>query len=120
MRAILIEILAADPGRDDVDRPDVAQRALGLIECLARRVVSRGFRAAHQLDDLHDSHLSPPSASTTVPLALTPSSNAARCHGPTASASASGTAAVSTRNRSIAAAIAAASSSLGVRAMPEA
>src|SRR5215212_6510320 len=57
VRAVLVEVLAADPGGDDVDGADVAQRPRRLLERLLRRVVGRCLRAADQLDDLHYRHL---------------------------------------------------------------
>src|SRR4051794_39905535 len=56
--AVLVEVLAADAGRNDVDRPDVSQRRLRRRQRLLRGVVGRRFRAADQLDDLHYSHAS--------------------------------------------------------------
>src|SRR4051795_804084 len=56
--AVLVEVLAPDTGRDDVDRPDVPQRRLRRRQRLLRGVVGRRFRAADQLDDLHYSHAS--------------------------------------------------------------
>src|SRR6202044_418674 len=80
-------------------------------------IVGRRLGAADELDDFHDCHLAPPRAcgSWMSCLAPTPSSSAARCHGPTASVGASaGPAANSDSKRAIAAAIAAATAPVAV------
>src|SRR4051794_27897019 len=120
MGAVLVQVLAADTGRDDVDRADVAQSALRLGKRLPGGVIGRRLRASDQLDDLHHCHRIPPSRSLMVTLrAPTPSSSAARVHGSTVS-SAGGSGVVSARNRSTAATIAAASSALALRFMGKA
>src|SRR6476659_2305341 len=111
--AVLVEVLAPNSGRDDVDGADVAQGSLSLAQRLFRSVVGGRLGTSDQLDDFHDSHLAPPSESCTVSLALTPSSSAACCHGPTGAGASPGTAPTSPSNRAMAAATAAASSPLG-------
>src|SRR5436189_2034161 len=54
--AVLVEVVAADPGRDDVDGADVPQRALRRLQRLRRGVVGRRLRAPDELDDLHYGH----------------------------------------------------------------
>src|SRR6185295_8990254 len=54
--AVLVEVLAPDAGADDVDRADVPQRCLGLLQRLHRRIVAGRLRATHQLDDLDYGH----------------------------------------------------------------
>src|SRR5207244_7093402 len=54
---VLVEVVAADAGRDDVDRADVPQRALRRLQRLRRGVVGRRLRAADELDDLHYGHV---------------------------------------------------------------
>src|SRR5688572_25320450 len=54
---VLIEVLPADAGGDDVHSADVAQGARSLLEGLLSRIVTRRLRASHQLDDLHYRHL---------------------------------------------------------------
>src|SRR4051794_20601214 len=52
----LIEVLTAQPRGDDVDRADVAKRALCLFERLLRGVIRRLLGASNQLNDLYDGH----------------------------------------------------------------
>src|SRR4051794_25276855 len=104
MGPVLIQVLTADSGRDDVDGADVAQRPLRLAQCLFRRIVGRGFRAPDQLDNFHDSHFDPPSSSSTLSLALTPSISAARCHWSTGAGASPAALPSSASNRAIAAA----------------
>src|SRR4029077_15135361 len=112
--AVLVEVLAADAGRDDFDRADVAQRALGLQQRLFGGVVGGRLGATDQLDDCHDSHADPPRRSSMVSLALTPSSRAARCQAGACWRSGAAAEANSASNWAIAAATAAASSPLAV------
>src|SRR4051794_17551910 len=55
---VLVEVLAAEAGADDVDRADVAQLLLGALERLAGGVVGGLLRASDELDDLDYGHLS--------------------------------------------------------------
>ena len=55
-RAPLVEVLAAQARRHDVDRLDVAQRHARLVERRLHRIVRALARAADQLDDLGDRH----------------------------------------------------------------
>src|SRR4029078_7912814 len=56
MGAPLVEVLSAEARRDDVDRADVAERALRLLQRLLRGVIRRLLGASDQLDDLYDGH----------------------------------------------------------------
>src|SRR5262249_56447323 len=52
----LIEVLTSETSADDVDRPDVAKRALGLLQRLLGGVIRRLLGASNHLDDLYDAH----------------------------------------------------------------
>ena len=52
--APLVEVLAAEAGRDHVDRSDVPKRGLGLLERLLCGVIRGLLGASNQLDDLYD------------------------------------------------------------------
>src|SRR5215217_1371384 len=54
--AVLVEVLPPNSRADDVDGPDVPQRALRLAERLLGRVVGGRLRASNQLDDLDNRH----------------------------------------------------------------
>ena len=108
---VLVEVLAADPGRDDVDGADVAQRALRLASaCLAASSVDVLELPTSSMIFTTAISIPPSESCEQCSLAPTPSSSAARCHGPIVSGRSLAAGAVSARNRSIAAAIAAASS----------
>src|SRR5512134_1275298 len=56
VRPPLVEVLAAEPRGDHVDRADVAQRALRLLQRLLRGVVGRFLGASDEFDDLDYRH----------------------------------------------------------------
>src|SRR4051812_14202174 len=54
--APLVEVLTAQSGGDDVDRADVPERALRLLQRLLCGVIRRLLGASDQLNDLYDGH----------------------------------------------------------------